>query len=152
MNNHPEQVINRACEIYGITREQFIGQDRSGEILKARYAVSHVYTFLGMTLSEIARRVKRDRTSVRNALPRADELLHVEPGFTYIIAELKDAALPGITDQKENDMVSKSLRKIEADLKRIASEEEINRDEILLAARRINAQAEMLELDDKHHD
>ena len=83
---------------------------------------------------------------------RADELLHVEPGFTYIIAELKDAALPGITDQKENDMVSKSLRKIEADLKRIASEEEINRDEILLAARRINAQAEMLELDDKHHD
>ena len=42
-------------------------------------------------------------------------------------------------------MVERALRRIEADLDRISSEEPIDAEAVRIAARRIGAQAEMLE-------
>lgn len=92
-------VIDRACEMFGISHEDFVGKRRFGEYARARFAAAYVLRFYGMSYHEIGRKIGgRDHTTIIHAVKQAAAYARYERGYAEVLAELIDAACPGASE------------------------------------------------------
>jgi len=117
-------IVQASCEVYGITRAEFMGEARIARLCEARHVAAYLSVrHLGKGAKWTGRRMGRDHTTVLNSLrraavlpaekiakvlERAEEIAAATP-MDEIIAHLSHKRAP-ISDAER---VSRKLEKIE---------------------------------------
>jgi chromosomal replication initiation ATPase DnaA len=83
-------LVNKACKVLGVSRKKLLGPDRSRPISRPRLAIYHVaYHETRASLSDIARTMERDHTTVLLGIKRVDELLwRQDPEFYEVYQKI----------------------------------------------------------------
>lgn len=96
----------KCAEIFFVHPRDLLGHARFGFLIPARFALYKALRNRGLSMSHIGRTVKRDRTTVRYGLDRADYLIERNPVFAervQILTELKPELAPLPDELKESD-------------------------------------------------
>lgn len=94
-----DPVVMMACEMFDITRLQFVGKDRHADLCDARAVAAQVMRGLGMSYSAIARKLGRDNhTTVMASLQRCGRRPDLKQKSEEIAAKL--AGSPVLRDQR----------------------------------------------------
>lgn len=95
-------VIDTACAIWGITRDELIGHDRHSKFMLPRHAAIVVARRVtGFSFPDLGRRFGgRDHTSIIHAVRRADHHAGLQAAIAELMAALDAAAVPPVAERE----------------------------------------------------
>lgn len=88
-------MVVRSAQMFGMAVSDLTGRSRMREYTEARYAVIVAGHHLGFSWSEIGRALNRDHTTIMDGYKRGSALCKSQYGFSDIVGEILDAAIPG---------------------------------------------------------
>ena len=84
-----EDLIAKACEIFGITLEEFFCKWRRRKYVDARKAVAYISHYhLHINKIDISRRTNKDHTTTLFQIKSAEDLIETDPYFKSVIDHL----------------------------------------------------------------
>lgn len=88
-------MVVRSAQIFGMAVSDVTGNCRNTANTEARFAVIVAGHHLGFSWSEIGRALNRDHTTIMHGYKRGKALCVTQYGFSDIVEEVLDAAIPG---------------------------------------------------------
>ena len=90
----PADTIVAAGAVFGVTREELLGSERTRLFVQARHVAMYLLrTDLGMSLPEIGERLNRDHTTVLHACRKVEEKLKREPTLWALVDKIRSSYL-----------------------------------------------------------
>ncbi len=83
-----QQMVDRAAELFDTTPKDVVGTARFREFVMPRFAVYLAAWEHNMGLREIARKMGKDRNTVRSGIVQAEEHFRRDAGFAKKVNEL----------------------------------------------------------------
>ena len=84
-----QDLVRRACEATGVSRNDLVGPSRQQCICQVRFAIMLIARRKGLSLNQIGGGLDwRDHSTVLHGLRRGSELLN-DPGFAELVREIE---------------------------------------------------------------
>ena len=110
------EIIEAVAVEFNVTPEQITGQRRHADLFKARAAVCQVAAEAGFSSPLIGKALRRDHSTVLNAITRAQGFMAEDRGFALTLAKVRKIiiAAPVYIHRKPTNEGFRSIRGVAA--------------------------------------